>query len=82
MAMGDNQAEVEPGVWAIYAGDLNHDDFIDGSDFPLYDAESASGGLFDGTYTATDMNGDGFVDGSDFPVFDGNSANGVTAVHP
>ena len=82
MAMGDNQAEVEPGVWAIYTGDLNHDDFIDGSDFPLYDSESASGGLFDGTYTATDMNGDGFVDGSDFPVFDGNSANGVTAVHP
>ena len=82
MAMGDNQAEVETGIWAVYTGDLNHDDFIDGSDFPLYDAESASGGLFDGTYTATDMNGDGFVDGSDFPVFDGNSANGVTAVHP
>jgi len=82
MAMGSNQVEVEPGVWALYTGDLNQDDFIDGSDFPEYDAESASGGLFDGTYTKTDMNGDGFVDGNDFPVLDGNSLNGVSAIHP
>lgn len=81
-ALNDQQVEVETGVWAIYTGDLNHDDFIDGSDFPLYDAESASGGLFDGTYTATDMNGDGFVDGSDFPVFDLNSSNGASSSHP
>ena len=62
-------------------GDINQDDYIDGSDFPQYDAESASGGLYDGTYTATDMNGDGFVDSSDFPVYDGNSAIGVTSYH-
>ena len=81
-ALNDQQYEVEPGVWAIYTGDLNHDDFIDGSDFPQYDGESASGGLFDGTYTTTDMNGDGFVDGNDFPVFDLNSSNGVSSSHP
>ena len=80
-AMGDNQFEVETGIWAFYTGDLNQDDFIDGNDFPIYDSESASGGLYDGTYTKTDINGDGFVDGNDFPVFDGNSSNGVSSVH-
>ena len=82
MAMGDNQAMVEPGIYAFYTGDLNQDEYIDGSDFPQYDFESASGGLYDGTYTITDMNGDGFVDGNDFPIFDGNSSNGITSIHP
>ena len=63
-------------------GDINQDDYIDGNDFPQYDSESASGGLYDGTYTATDMNGDGYVDGNDFPVYDGNSANAGAAVYP
>ncbi|MEP7165123.1 MAG: M36 family metallopeptidase [Ferruginibacter sp.] len=78
----DNQVQVEPGIWAFMTGDLNQDEFIDGNDFPGYDAESASAGLFDATYTATDMNGDGFVDGNDFPVYDVNSSNGVMSIHP
>ena len=82
MAMGDNQAMVEPGIFAFYTGDINQDEYIDGNDFPPYDFESASGGLYDGTYTTTDMNGDGFVDGNDFPVFDNNSFNGITSIHP
>ena len=81
-AMGDNQVEVGSGIWAFFTGDINQDDFIDGNDFPEYDSESASGGLFDGTYTRTDMNGDGFVDGNDFPVFDINSSSGVSSAHP
>ncbi|MEP7164077.1 MAG: CHRD domain-containing protein [Ferruginibacter sp.] len=81
-AYDDNQVQVEPGVWAFFAGDLNQDEYIDGNDFPQYDAESASGGVYDGTYTITDMNGDGFVDGNDFPVFDVNSSNGVSSLHP
>jgi hypothetical protein len=82
MAMGDNQALLQTGIWGLFTGDINQDDYIDGNDFPQYDSESASGGLYDGLYTATDMNGDGFVDGNDFPVFDLNSSNGITAVHP
>ena len=81
-AYGGNQVEVEPGVWAFFTGDLNQDDFIDGSDFPQYDFESASGGLFDAVYTITDMNGDGFVDGNDFPVYDVNAFNGISSAHP
>ena len=81
MAMGDNQAMVEPNIYALYTGDINQDDYIDGNDFPLFDFESASGGLYDGTYSASDMNGDGFVDGNDFPVYDGNSSLGVSAIY-
>ena len=79
-AYGNNQVEVEPGVWAFFTGDLNQDDFIDGNDFPDFDNDSFNGVV--GEYKATDMNGDGFVDGNDFPVFDNNSFNGVTSIHP
>ncbi len=79
-AMGDNQAEVEQGVWAFFTGDLNQDDFIDGNDFPAFDTDSFNG--VNSVYVATDMNGDGFVDGNDFPVFDNNSFNGVSSIHP
>ena len=72
--------EVEPGVWAIYTGDLNQDDFIDSFDFPIFDLDASNGVA--GVYVATDMNGDGFVDPFDFPVFDVNSFNGVSAVYP
>jgi len=81
-AYANNQVQVGPGVWAFMTGDINQDEYIDGNDFPQYDAESASGGLYDGTYASTDMNGDGFVDGNDFPVFDLNSLNGASSIHP
>ncbi len=80
MAMGDNQAMVEAGVFAFYTGDINQDDFIDGNDFPAFDTDSFNGVAFE--YVATDLNGDGFVDGNDFPVFDNNSFNGITSIHP
>ncbi len=79
-AMGNNMVEVQPGIWAIFTGDINQDDFIDGNDFPAFDTDSFNG--INSVYVSTDMNGDGFVDGNDFPVFDVNSFNGVSAVHP
>jgi len=79
-AYASNMVEVEPGVWAIYTGDLNQDDFIDSFDFPIFDLDATNGVA--GVYVATDMNGDGFVDPFDFPVFDVNSFNGVLAVYP
>ena len=79
-AYADNMVEVETGVWAIYTGDLNQDDFIDSFDFPIFDLDATNGVA--GVYVATDMNGDGFVDPFDFPVFDVNSFNGVLAVYP
>ena len=79
-AFGNNEIEVEPGIWAFYTGDINQDEFIDGNDFPDFDNDSFNG--VSGEYKATDMNGDGFVDGNDFPVYDVNSFKGVSSIHP
>jgi hypothetical protein len=78
-AFGDNQAQVEPGVFAIYAGDLNQDGFVDVFDFPIFDADNAA---FASGYVVSDMNGDGFVDVFDYPVFDANNQAFIMAVIP
>jgi hypothetical protein len=67
----DPMVEVAPGTYALWTGDLNQDDFIDATDFTLFDLDNAGGLLFD--YYATDMNGDGFVDASDYIIFDASS---------
>ncbi|MEO6488727.1 MAG: hypothetical protein ABIO04_02210 [Ferruginibacter sp.] len=79
-AYQDNQVQVQPGVWAIFTGDINQDEFIDSNDFPELDNDSFNGVAFE--YKATDLNGDGFIDVNDFPVYDNNSLNGVTSLHP
>ncbi|HPI54609.1 MAG TPA: dockerin type I domain-containing protein, partial [Chitinophagaceae bacterium] len=79
-ALGSNQVEVDPGVFAIYTGDINQDGYIDGFDFPLLDADITSG--VSGVYAATDLNGDGFVDSFDFPIYDANSFAGISEVTP
>lgn len=79
--LGSNVKEVPTtgtGVWALFTGDLNQDDFIDSFDFPDFDTDSFNG--VSGVYVATDLNGDGFVDSFDFPILDENSFNGVTAI--
>ena len=77
-ALGSNQALAETGVWAMYTGDVNQDDFIDSNDFPDLDNDIFNGVAF--VYATTDLNGDGFVDSNDFPVMDNNIFNGVAAV--
>ena len=79
-AFGNNQIEVEPGIFALYSGDINQDGFIDSFDFPLLDTDIFNG--VSGVYVNTDLYGDGFVDSFDFPVFDVNSFNGVSVMTP
>ena len=67
----DPMVEVATGTYAMWTGDLNQDDFIDATDFTLFDLDNAAGLLFD--YYATDMNGDGFVDASDYITYDASS---------
>lgn len=80
MVHGNNQVEVESGVWAFYTGDLNHDEYIDGFDYPMYDAEVQQNISYE--YTVTDMNGDGYVDGFDYPIYDSNVQQNISSVHP
>ena len=79
-AYGSNQTAVGNGQYALFSGDINQDGYIDGSDYPAFDADSQNG-IF-GMYIATDLNGDGYVDGSDYPLFDANSQYGIYSITP
>ena len=78
-AYGDNQLEIEPGVWAIYTGDLNYDENID-----LLDATEIEMDIqnFVFGYYSTDLNGDGNVDLLDLPIMELNIGNFIFSYHP
>jgi hypothetical protein len=78
-AYGDNQREVEPGVWAMYSGDINQDEVIDVFDFLILDEDIQSGAF---GYLTTDLNGDGVVDAFDFLILDPNIQAGVYVIKP
>jgi len=78
-AYGDNQVQVETGVWAIYSGDIDQDGFIDILDYLLLDTEIQSG---ESGYRPTDLNGDGFVDVFDYLILDLNIQKGVSVNRP
>jgi hypothetical protein len=78
-AYGDNQIEVETGVFAIYSGDMNQDGFID-----IFDQIQLDNNLFDGIsgYYPSDLNGDGFIDIFDQIILDNNLFIGVGTISP
>ena len=69
-AYGDNMREVEPGVFAIYSGDVNQDGFVTTEDVGLIDNDNLS---FEFGYIVTDINGDGFVTTEDVGLADNNN---------
>lgn len=80
-AYGSNQIQVSnnPGIFAIYSGDVNQDGVIDILDVGMIDDDVfnfASGNL------VTDLNGDGFVDVIDRAIADNNAFNYVGIVRP
>jgi hypothetical protein len=78
-AYGNNMVEVDPGVWAIYSGDINLDENIDLGDLNLFENDATN---FAFGYLATDINGDGTVDLLDAPVLDNNIASFIFSIHP
>jgi bacillolysin len=78
-AFGSNMAQVEPGVWALYSGDLNLDTNVDNADFSLWEAD-ANVFLF-GNF-ATDLNGDSNVDNADFSIWEANSNSSIYVMTP
>jgi hypothetical protein len=70
------------GVYGMWTGDINLDEFIDGADLSLFEADvdnSAVNGLYN---LPSDFNGDTFVDAADYGVFDANSVLGLYSQHP
>jgi hypothetical protein len=78
-AYGDNQKQVETGVWAIYSGDLNQDGIID-----FIDQIGMDNDVFDYTfgYVVSDLNGDAIVDFLDQIILDNNVAAFIGVVSP
>lgn len=78
-AYGDNQKEVEPGVFAIYSGDVNQDGSIDISDQADLGNDLSN---FAFGYVLTDLNGDSVVDITDQAILDNNLFNFVSVISP
>lgn len=77
---GPMMVEVEPGVWAFFAGDQTQDGFVGGDDVSNVDNDNLAGLLFE--YLNTDINGDGFVGGDDVSITDNNNLLGVFYLYP
>lgn len=78
-AFGSNQVEVEPAIWAMYAGDLNQDGTIDVFDFIQMEPDIVNG---NSGYIVSDVNGDGAADVFDYILISENIVNGIGMMAP
>lgn len=72
-AYGDNQVEVESGVFALYSGDIDSTGTIDTLDYDAW--ESAYNAYVEGG--ECDLNSDGLVDGADYVIYEANMGKSV-----
>ena len=72
--------DLSDGIYSIFTGDINQDEFVDLFDYPDLDNDNFN--FVNGVYATTDLNGDGFVDLFDYPALDMNNYNFVSSVHP
>jgi hypothetical protein len=74
--------EIASGLYGMWLGELNDDEFLDSQDFPAFDADVYSSAYL-GTYMLDgDLNGDAYVDATDYAVFDFNSRQGAYLQRP
>jgi hypothetical protein len=78
-AYGNNQIQKEPGIWAMYTGDIQQDENIDLLDLSLLEVDINN---FENGYFVTDLNGDGNVDLLDAPLLEDNVNNFIYSIHP
>ncbi len=73
------QTDISPVTFALYSGDVNQDEVIDGSDVLLIGNDAF---IYATGYIASDLNGDESVDGSDQSIAENNAYNYVAVVRP
>jgi len=78
-AYGDNLKQVASGVYAIFVGDVNQDELVDGSD--MSETEIDNNNFISG-YVSTDVNGDGLVDCSDMSLVENSNNSFVSVINP
>jgi hypothetical protein len=71
--------EVEPGVFAMYQGDLVVDDLVDLADYSVWETKYLD---FAFGVESTDLNGDGLVDLADYSIWEANYLDFIFAVYP
>ncbi len=75
LALSDNS----PLRYGIYAGDVNHDGYVDASDIILVENDAV---ILATGYIDTDLTGDDFVDITDFSICDNNAALFISTMRP
>ena len=78
-AYSSNQVEIIPGLYGMYAGDLNQDKSIDVFDYIMLEPEVIAGNT---GYLLSDLNGDGTADIFDYLVVQDFIVAGVTGSYP
>ncbi len=78
-AYGNNMSLVQGGKYALYCGDINGDNTIDGSDLSAID--NALTLIMEG-YISEDVNGDGKIDASDVAFIDDNATLLIHTLKP
>lgn len=80
-SFGSNMANVDasPVRFALYSGDSNQDENIDGSDISDIENDAFTG--LSG-YVRTDLTGDNYVDASDVAIVEYNSGLGINVANP
>lgn len=76
---GGNLLQMFDGDYAIYSGDANQDNAIDGGDVTQFDNDQFN---YVSGYLSTDINGDGIIDSGDGTIIDNNQFNYIGAVLP
>ncbi|MFZ4547418.1 MAG: hypothetical protein ACOYN4_08285, partial [Bacteroidales bacterium] len=78
-AFNNNLKLLSPGVYGIYAGNVNADGQVDNLDINLIQSSASTFSL---GYLLTDVNGDGIVDALDLIMTDNNAANFIMVRTP
>jgi hypothetical protein len=78
-AYGNNQIQMQNGVWAFYTGDIDQDGSIDNSDFSLWETDANN---FATGYLLTDIDGNGSADNADFSIWETNANSFISEVIP
>ncbi len=78
-AYGDNLVEVEPGIFALWSGDVNQDGLIDESDFTSVESQVINLGF---GYYPSDLTGDGLIESSDYSLIENNYVLQLITMRP
>ncbi len=67
--------ELEPGIWGMWAGDINHDGIVTTRDYKIWFKSYRTGTT---GYQSSDVNRDGLADNQDYLIWLSNAQKGAT----